>query len=153
MEFQRNFKFLKKKKANLLKLQVLGLVSSIKRENFHPLCQPLHAVQTRDFYITSDIFIVKEQQGCYALLFNIHGVYFLIECDLHCYNLSTISLIFTSTRFNGVNRAGKKRDIGRAPYLTKTTNLQYRRLNAQYLLKTGETLSAESLIVYPYAKV
>ena len=48
---------------------------------------------------------------------------------------------------------GKKRDIGRALYLTKTTNLQYRRLNVQYLLKTGETLSAESLIVYPYAKV
>ena len=136
---------------------MLGLPSSIKRENFHPPCQPLHAVQTRDFYMTSDIFIVKEQReqrkGATTLLFNIHGVYFLIECDLHCYNLSTISLIFTSTRFNGVNRAGKKRDIGRAPYLTKTTNLQYRRLNVQYLVKTGETLSAESLIVYPYAKV
>ena len=62
-------------------------------------------------------------------------------------------MIFTSTRFNGVDRAGKKHDIGRAPYLTKTTNSQYRRLNVQYLLKTGETLSAESLIVYPYAKV
>ncbi len=60
-----------------------------------------------------------------TLLFNIHGLYFLIECDLHCYNL-TISI---------------------------SINLQYQRLNVQYLLKTGESLSAESLIVYPYAKV
>ncbi len=67
--------------------------------------------------------------------------------------INNTSLIFTSTRFTGVNRAGKKRDIGRSPYLIKTTNLQYRRLDAQYLLKTWETLSAESLIVYPYAKV